>query len=123
MKRKIVVVLVGLMCLSGCASMKTKVPVGCEHSVLYELAPWSFLTLRAGAVSAKQFMAKEDYALLSKAARLVADELESGADWSKVKEIPLWTRIIASDVLPLLWDRSMLDECDRKYLIGFLRSF
>lgn len=123
MKRLIALFVFATTFLCACSLVPSEPPAECAESVLYKCAPWSFATLKAGQIAARQFMSAEEYATASKAASLVADELEAGADWRKAKSMPYWSRLIAADVLPLLFDPDRIDECDRKYLIGFLRSW
>lgn len=124
MKRLIFFTVIALTMFCGCSFRHTvNVPPECTESVLYKFAPWSFVTLTAGQAAARQYMSAQDYELAARSAHLLADQLESGIDWTKIKSIPDWSRIVAAEVLPLLLDRDRIDRCDRVYLIGYLRSW
>jgi hypothetical protein len=125
MKRILLIGLIVVLVLSACATLgKQTPPAGCEKSVIYQYAPWSFVVL-TGAVDGLYVMAQTNpaqYQAARQAARQAEVILEGQTvTYGQLQGVPGLAALLTSQLATIFRPDQVLDACDKQVLLGYLR--
>jgi hypothetical protein len=118
----VLIILVGVY---TCATLKPTIPVGCESSVIYKTAPWSFVIL-TGAVDGVYMIYgsnPELYAKIQQGARQAEIILGSGTPitYETLQKVPNITSLLTSQLSLIFRPGDVIDKCDVQILKDYLK--
>jgi hypothetical protein len=109
----------------GCATLKPTIPAGCENSLIYKNAPWSFVML-TGAIDAAYIIYTQNpelYKKIQQAAREAEDTLNSSGimTYERLSKVPNLTLLITSQLSLIFRPQDTIDTCDKRIILDYLK--
>jgi len=110
-----------ILITTACVTVK---PVGCENSVIYKYAPWSFVIL-TGAIDGVYMMYKDNpvvYGEIKKAAAQTILILQGTVvRYDDLQKVPNITSLLTSQLASIFRPGDVLDTCDKNILIQYMK--
>ena len=122
MKRLAVLIMV--LALAGCVTMKPTPPAGCENSIVWKYSPWSQVVL-TGMVDAIYIGYGKDpvkYAVAKESAQKLIVLLQgTGVTYSQLQAIPDISTMLTSQLGLIFQPGQVMNRCDVEIIVAYLK--